>query len=349
MSSFPSLSETSLICEEYFQDFVNKHKQEAWVLKSKDYLSSLFNTETDYIVDNSPFTRQKEITESMRSILLDWLMELCSEFYLKRETYYLALSYIDRMVSAVEISRNEFQLVGITALYLACKAEEITIPKIKDFVKSADRVYPASSVIIMEQKIAKTLKWQILPTTAYNWLNYILFEWDGFLLTLFKDYSDYVASLTKDKIKQQDLLNQRLETFKRENTYSYKRFREIVQILDACSLDYKTNRFQNWKITGGLLYLMVNKCFYNSKYELLWWNSLIFGNGNNLTHEETTVIGRETVHLLLERFLCKVFNVVSVEVFAGSVQYLKKFLDLPFCYKLPPVSNTSKNVQVSVR
>ena len=130
MSSFPSLSETSLICEEYFQDFVNKHKQEAWVLKSKDYLSSLFNTETDYIVDNSPFTRQKEITESMRSILLDWLMELCSEFYLKRETYYLALSYIDRMVSAVEISRNEFQLVGITALYLACKAEEITIPKI---------------------------------------------------------------------------------------------------------------------------------------------------------------------------------------------------------------------------
>ena len=80
------------------------------------------------------------------------------------------------MVSAVEISRNEFQLVGITALYLACKAEEITIPKIKDFVKSADRVYPASSVIIMEQKIAKTLKWQILPTTAYNWLNYILFE-----------------------------------------------------------------------------------------------------------------------------------------------------------------------------
>lgn len=32
----------------------------------------------------------------MRAILLDWMMEVCAEFGLKRETFNLALNYTDR-------------------------------------------------------------------------------------------------------------------------------------------------------------------------------------------------------------------------------------------------------------
>lgn len=32
----------------------------------------------------------------MRSILLDWAMEVCMEYLMKRETFHLAINYIDR-------------------------------------------------------------------------------------------------------------------------------------------------------------------------------------------------------------------------------------------------------------
>jgi cyclin E len=35
----------------------------------------------------------------MRAILLDWMMEVCMEFTLKRETFHLAVNYVDRYLS----------------------------------------------------------------------------------------------------------------------------------------------------------------------------------------------------------------------------------------------------------
>ena len=150
--------EIPLICEEYFEDSPIKYPQESWSPKQPDYINDLILQEICYIPDQYAFTRQKEITESMRSILLDWIMELCSMFYLKRETYYLAISHIDRLISSLYITRNDFQLIGISSLYLACKSEEITPPKVSDFVKAADRAYPSSSIILMEKTILKVLK-----------------------------------------------------------------------------------------------------------------------------------------------------------------------------------------------
>jgi len=39
----------------------------------------------------------------MRTILIDWMIEVCTEFTLKRETFYYALNYVDRYLS---IKRN---------------------------------------------------------------------------------------------------------------------------------------------------------------------------------------------------------------------------------------------------
>ena len=38
----------------------------------------------------------------MRAILVDWMMEVCSEFHLKRETFHLAVAYLDRHLSRSE-------------------------------------------------------------------------------------------------------------------------------------------------------------------------------------------------------------------------------------------------------
>lgn len=69
-------------------------------------------------------TKQSNITWIMRAILLDWMMEVCMEYTLKRETYHYAVNYVDRYLSgSPAIQKGELQLIGVTAMYLASKVE----------------------------------------------------------------------------------------------------------------------------------------------------------------------------------------------------------------------------------
>ena len=61
-------------------------------------------------------TRQRDINEKMRAILIDWLVELQLKFKLMVETLYLTVNLIDRYLEKSSITRNKLQLVGVTAI-----------------------------------------------------------------------------------------------------------------------------------------------------------------------------------------------------------------------------------------
>lgn len=64
----------------------------------------------------------------MRAILLDWLIEVCEVYKLHRETYYLAVDYIDRFLSRKkEQKKTHLQLLGITALFVAAKVIRLIV------------------------------------------------------------------------------------------------------------------------------------------------------------------------------------------------------------------------------
>lgn len=60
-----------------------------------------------------------EITPEMRAILVDWIVEVCEEFQLHTDTLFLCIGCIDRFLTARSISRDQFQLLGITCLLIA--------------------------------------------------------------------------------------------------------------------------------------------------------------------------------------------------------------------------------------
>lgn len=68
---------------------------------------------------------QPDINPKMRSILIDWLIEVHRKFELTPETLYLTINIVDRYLSVKTIPRKELQLVGISAMLLASKYEEI--------------------------------------------------------------------------------------------------------------------------------------------------------------------------------------------------------------------------------
>ena len=89
---------------------------------------------------------QPHINERMRSILVDWLVEVHLKFKLVPETLYLTVNIIDRYLELNEVSRPKLQLVGVTSLLIASKYEEIYPPELRDLVYICDRAYTRSEV-----------------------------------------------------------------------------------------------------------------------------------------------------------------------------------------------------------
>jgi hypothetical protein len=89
---------------------------------------------------------QQFINERMRSILVDWLVEVHLKFKLVPETLYLTVNVIDRYLAKTEVSRPKLQLVGVTALLIASKYEEIYPPELRDLVYICDRAYSKNEV-----------------------------------------------------------------------------------------------------------------------------------------------------------------------------------------------------------
>lgn len=90
--------------------------------------------------------KQPHINERMRSILVDWLVEVHLKFKLVPETLYLTINLIDRYLTKREVSRPKLQLVGVSSLLIASKYEEIYPPELRDLVYICDRAYSKDEV-----------------------------------------------------------------------------------------------------------------------------------------------------------------------------------------------------------
>jgi cyclin B len=89
---------------------------------------------------------QTHINERMRSILVDWLVEVHLKFKLVPETLYLTINMIDRFLEKERVSRPRLQLVGVTSLLIASKYEEIFPPELRDLVYICDKAYTKQDV-----------------------------------------------------------------------------------------------------------------------------------------------------------------------------------------------------------
>lgn len=113
---------------------------------------------------------QPEINEKMRLILVEWLIDVCVRFELNPETFYLTVNIMDRFLSAKPIPRKELQLVGLSALLMSSKYEEIWPPQVEDLADIADHAYSHKQILVMEKTILSTLEWYLTVPTHYVFL-----------------------------------------------------------------------------------------------------------------------------------------------------------------------------------
>ncbi|PPS15929.1 hypothetical protein GOBAR_AA04663 [Gossypium barbadense] len=131
-------------------------------------------TEVSSCVSPNYMDRQFDINEKMRAILIDWLIEVHYKFDLMEETLFLTINLIDRFLERCTVIRKKLQLVGMTAMLLACKYEEVSVPIVEDFVLISDKAYTRKDVLDMEKLMVNTLQFHMSVPTPYVFMRRFL-------------------------------------------------------------------------------------------------------------------------------------------------------------------------------
>ncbi|KAJ6986189.1 G2/mitotic-specific cyclin-2-like [Populus alba x Populus x berolinensis] len=143
-----------------------------------EYIDDIYayykKTESSGCVSPTYMDRQFDINEKMRAILIDWLIEVHYKFELMDETLFLAINLIDRFLERCTVVRKKLQLVGVTAMLLACKYEEVSVPLVEDFVLISDNAYTRIEVLDMEKLMVNTLQFKMSVPTPYMFMKRFL-------------------------------------------------------------------------------------------------------------------------------------------------------------------------------
>ncbi|XP_066349352.1 cyclin-B2-1-like isoform X2 [Miscanthus floridulus] len=143
-------------------------------LAATEYVEELYKfyreNEAKSCVRPDYMSSQQDINSKMRAILIDWLIEVQYKFDLMDETLFLTVNIIDRFLEKEVVPRKKLQLVGVTAMLLACKYEEVSVPVVEDLVLISDRAYTKGQILEMEKLILNTLQFNMSVPTPYVFL-----------------------------------------------------------------------------------------------------------------------------------------------------------------------------------
>jgi hypothetical protein len=310
-------------CDENIRASSCEESGGVWTLTDLESLQTLLQREYDISVEPSFLDKQQPyITPLMRAILLDWLMEVSMEFTFKRETFHTAASVADRFMNAVPaVQRRDFQLLGVTSLYIAAKLEEISVPKIQDFARATDNGYSIEQIRGMERLILKALKWRVLPATFSHWGTWLMSQWDDYLL----------SSFTVEQVGSY--------MFRQATEVSYKLTRDVYQLLDTMTLDHTTHRYRKPAVVASLLYLVLHSHFVRQRFSLF--------SGSLPREPHMTQIHNEyAFQELFGYFLYACLGITRVEDIFSTCDFVRVFLTLQPKYDLPSVCRQQSREQL---
>ncbi|XP_056605550.1 G2/mitotic-specific cyclin-B2 [Triplophysa dalaica] len=107
------------------------------------------------------YMRGYDINGRMRALLVDWLIQVHSRFQLLQETLFMTVAILDRFLQVQPVTRKKLQLVGVTAMLVACKYEEMYVPMVGDFAYIADDAFTKAQIREMEMLILSELNFKL--------------------------------------------------------------------------------------------------------------------------------------------------------------------------------------------
>ena len=162
-----------------------------------EHLSALFQSESqsyapcvDYLAlfQDSSASSSERVSESWRRKLCEWCYEVVDHFQFDREAVFYALDYLDRTVAArakaseEPPNKRQFQLLAVTALYIAIKLHGTTDNcdgpkrklKVDSFVQLSRGFFTVENIEATEREMLTTLQWSVHPPTTIRFITFFL-------------------------------------------------------------------------------------------------------------------------------------------------------------------------------
>ncbi|KAJ5732675.1 G2/mitotic-specific cyclin [Penicillium malachiteum] len=141
-----------------------------YVVEIFEYLQQL---ELSTLPNPQYIEHQPDLEWKMRGILVDWLIEVHTRFRLLPETLFLAVNIIDRFLSAEQVALDRLQLVGVTAMFIASKYEEVLSPHVANFSHVADETFTDKEILDAERHVLAILGYNMSFPNPMNFLRRI--------------------------------------------------------------------------------------------------------------------------------------------------------------------------------
>ncbi|XP_038838493.1 cyclin-O [Salvelinus namaycush] len=113
-------------------------------------------------------SRQPQVTAESRCKLVSWLIPVHRYLRLSFECCSLAVNIMDRFLASTPVAADCFQLLGVTALLLACKQVEVFSPRISQLLSLCCDAFSREQLCNLECLILLRLNFRLAaPTIAF--------------------------------------------------------------------------------------------------------------------------------------------------------------------------------------
>lgn len=153
--------------------------------------------EVQHLTEDSLF--RHKITPALRARMIDWMIEVLTNFKCDDQTFFLAVSLLDRYFKNKSDMREvaDLHIIGVTTMFIASKYEDIYPLKMKMvYEKIAHKKLSIDRIKTLELDILKTIKYKIPAPTVLDFLKIYLKE----VLGISHQGNTSVKKEDKDKI-----------------------------------------------------------------------------------------------------------------------------------------------------
>ncbi|XP_038257952.1 cyclin-O [Dermochelys coriacea] len=115
-----------------------------------------------------PLAQQPQLTAEARCKLISWLIPVHRHFGFSFESLCLAVNTLDRFLTTTPVAADCFQLLGVTALFIACKQVEVHPPRVKQLLALCCDVFSRQQLCNLECIILSKLHFNLgAPTINF--------------------------------------------------------------------------------------------------------------------------------------------------------------------------------------
>jgi len=188
------------------------------------------------------------ITDRMRTKMVDWIIEVTENYRCDQTTYFLAINLMDTFFSRSyeTLKPEDLHIIGICCMFIASKYYDIFPIKLASASeKISHGKISKEEIKAYEEKILKTLNYDVSKPTAYDFLNFYIED----IFNVFENNYNVKNEVLRDYIKQYTEVD-----IKRENKFDKNYYERFTKTKDF------DNKFL-FALKKVLLYLSKMNCY----------------------------------------------------------------------------------------